>query len=230
MSPPAFSCGPSILFVTHMPLPSVPASGVSKTQAFFPGCCSPHPGPHPPGLLPHLLLWLGVFWGARSCRGVPMLYLREPLCASCHGPRPRTWHLPVYTQHLSVFHRKNLLELSSQAWCGGAVRFPSEPGAHLGHTRTLMSAGPTERSARGHSWDTRRPHRVGPAPARRCSFPPGRMTDMNSFLPGQEPPLQMSWKVPDAWGRWWRWMLLRVVSSPGERRAPRPPEMRPLEL
>lgn len=36
---------------------------------------------------------------------------------------------------------------------------------------------------------------------------------MNSFLPGQEPPLQMSRKVPDVWGRWWRWMPLRVVSS-----------------
>lgn len=129
MSPPAFSRGPSILFVTHILLPSVPASGVSKTQAFFPGCCSPHPGPHPPGLLPHLLLWLGVFCGARSCRGVPMLYLREPLCASCHGPRPRTWHLPVSTQHLSVFHRKNLLELSSQAWCGGGLSdSPQSPG------------------------------------------------------------------------------------------------------
>ena len=132
MSPPAFSRGPSILFVTHILLPSVPASGVSKTQAFFPGCCSPHPGPHPPGLLPHLLLWLGVFCGARSCRGVPMLYLREPLCASCHGPRPRTWHLPVSTQHLSVFHRKNLLELSSQAWCGGGCQIPPRARGPLG--------------------------------------------------------------------------------------------------
>lgn len=223
------------------PSPVAPPSSLSPPPPIWPQVLArPRPsflgaavrilGPHRPELLSHLLLWLGLFWGARLCREVPTLYLREPLCASCHGPRPRTWRLPVSAQHLSIFHRKNLLELSSRAQCGRAVRLPPEPRAHLGHTGTLMSVGPTERSARGHSWDPRRPHRVGPAPARRCSSPPRRMTDVNSFLPGQEPPFQMSRKVPDAWGRWWRWMPLRVFSSPRECPTPRPPEMRLLEL
>ena len=171
----------------------------------------------------------GVLGSQVVQRGPHAVSQGAPLCLL---PRPTAPHVAYSCFHAAPvsLSQEELAgtELTGQVW--GHFRFPPEPGAHLGHTRTLMSVGPTERSARGHSWDTRRPHRVGPAPARRCSFPPGRMTDMNSFLPGQEPPLQMSRKVPDAWGRWWRWMLLRVVSSPRECPAPRPPEMRPLEL
>lgn len=191
MSPPTLSRGPSVLFVPHLLLlPSVPASGVSKTQASFLGLIVPILGPHPPELLPRLLLWLGVFWGARSYRGVPTLYLREPHCASCHGALPRTWSLPISTQYLPDFSRKNLLELSSWAQCGGAFRFPPEPGAILGHTRTLMSAGPMERSARGHSWDPQTASQSWPSPGKEVELAPKENDGCEQLpsWPGASPP------------------------------------------
>ena len=190
MSPPALSRGPSVSLS-----PTSSSSHLCPPQCWqdpglFPGSHSPYPGPPPPRAPAVPVTMVGGVLGSQVVqRGPHALSQGASLCLL---PWPTAPHVESSCFHAvpARLSQENLLELSSWAHCGGAVRFPPEPGAILGHTRTLMSAGPMERSARGHSWDPQTASQSWPSPGNEVQLAPKENDGCEQLpsWPGASPP------------------------------------------
>lgn len=118
--PPSPVAPPSSLSPTS---PSHLASGVSKTQAFFPGCCSPHPGSPPPRASVTPVAVVGVVLGSQVVqRGPHTLSQGAPLCLL---PRPTAPHVAS-----SCFHAAPV-NLSQEELAGTELMGPVWKGCQI---------------------------------------------------------------------------------------------------
>ena len=145
---PLSALGPLSSFPSRLLLLlSVPASGVSKTQAIFPASHSAQP--EPPSLelvLPPAAAVLGrVSVEPGYAEGVPTLYLREPLCAPCCSPWPGGGGGSSHFHTAPVNPSQEELagtELMGPACVEVLPNYPQKPWALLGTPKPSHLQGP----------------------------------------------------------------------------------------